>query len=96
MNEAHCSNCSDEKIILALKKAQSHIGKVIEMVEAGDYCIDVIQQINAVEGYLRSAKTKKLDEHLHTCFANGMAAKNEKRKNELIAEVLKVTSMSKN
>ncbi len=91
----HCESCSQEKIIIALKKAQSHLGKIIKMVEDGEYCIDVIQQMNAVEGYLHSAKSKKLDEHLHTCFAKGMEMKNERKKEELIAEVLQVMSMAK-
>ena len=35
-----------------LKKANSHLAKVIEMTEKGDYCIDINQQNLAVIGFV--------------------------------------------
>ncbi|MDD3647540.1 MAG: metal-sensing transcriptional repressor [Candidatus Dojkabacteria bacterium] len=82
------------KVVLSLKKARSHIDKIITMVENGEYCIDVLQQLNAVIGYLRSAKNEKLSEHLNTCFAKGMSSKSVKIKNKLIEEVIQVTKVA--
>lgn len=86
---------SKEEILLSLKKAQSHIGKIIQMVENDEYCIDIIQQLNAVDGYIDSARSKKLAEHLHTCFAEGMSSADSDRKEELIEELVRVLKMSK-
>ena len=93
-NPSHSPETQKE-IVLSLKKAQSHIGKIIKMVEADEYCIDVIQQLNAVDGYIDSARNKKLVEHMHTCFADGMASKSPKRKNELVDELVRVLKMAK-
>ncbi|MBU0976327.1 MAG: metal-sensitive transcriptional regulator [Patescibacteria group bacterium] len=82
------------KVLLSLKKARSHIDKVITMVESHEYCIDVLQQLNAVIGYLRSAKGEKLTDHLNTCFAEGMSSKSSRVKNRLIAEVIQVTKVA--
>jgi DNA-binding FrmR family transcriptional regulator len=82
-------------ILLSLKKARSHIDSIITMVEDGAYCIDIIQQMNAVMGYLNSARIKKLQEHLRTCFASGMAAKSEKKKQKLILELTKALNICK-
>ncbi|OGI29085.1 MAG: hypothetical protein A2288_02135 [Candidatus Moranbacteria bacterium RIFOXYA12_FULL_44_15] len=82
-------------IIVALKKAQSHLGKVIDMVEEKEYCVDILQQNLAVMGLLKSANNKLLARHLNSCFANAMKGTNEKRKREMIGEILQINKMSK-
>lgn len=86
---------NDDKVLISLKKAQSHITKIIEMIESGDYCIDVIQQLNAILGYVNSAKSEKLRNHLETCFLDGMNKNTDAKKKELIEEVMKVIKISK-
>lgn len=80
-----------EKILIGLKKADSHVRRIIEMVENNDYCIDVIQQLLAVQGLLRSAQSQTLESHLKTCFKRGMEGKNKAKKEKLVAEILQLT-----
>lgn len=82
-----------QKSVLNFKKAQSHIGKIVQMIEADNYCIDIMQQNLAVIGLLRSAHQMLLENHLKTCFQKAMGTKNEKRKKEMIREILKVTKL---
>jgi CsoR family transcriptional regulator, copper-sensing transcriptional repressor len=79
-----------EKAIVNFKKAQSHLAKVIKMAESGDYCIDIMQQNLAVIGLLRSAHELTMANHLETCFKSAMESANEKKKQEMIEEILKV------
>lgn len=79
---------------IALKKAQTHIGKILTMIEQDEYCIDVVEQILAVNGLLRSASEKVLKNHMRTCFTEGMNAKNPEYKEKLIQEVLNVVNFS--
>ena len=79
--------------IINLKKAQSHIGTVIKMVEDDEYCVDIMQQVLAVIGLLRSSHEKLMKNHLNTCFRKAMESKNERKKKEMIEEILKVTSL---
>jgi CsoR family transcriptional regulator, copper-sensing transcriptional repressor len=85
---------ADPKILVALKKARSHIDKIISMEEEQKYCIDIIQQLNAVVGYLNSAKNQKLKNHLRSCFLQGMQKKSEEEKEGLIDEVIRATKIS--
>jgi DNA-binding FrmR family transcriptional regulator len=80
---------------IALKKAQTHISNIIKMVENDEYCIDVMTQISAADGLLKSASEKILKNHMRTCFAEGMKNTNKKVKERMIKEVLNVVSLGK-
>jgi len=86
-------NHKKQKTLINFKKAQSLISKIIEMVETNEYCIDIMQQNLAVIGLLKSAHQMLMENHLNTCFKTAMATKNEKRKQEMIQEILKVTKL---
>lgn len=82
------------KIITNFRKAESSIRKIIEMLEGGEYCIDVMQQNLAVIGLLRSAHRQLMEQHLHTCFKSAMESKNTDKRKKVAEEILKVTQMS--
>lgn len=84
----------DKEILTALKKANSHLGNVIKMVEDNHYCVDILQQNLAVLGLLKSANDKILKRHLNSCFARVMEGTNEKKKREMIEEILKINRLS--
>ena len=82
-----------EKTLINFKKAQSHLGNIIQMVDNKEYCINIMQQNLAVIGLLKSAHQMLMENHLHTCFKNAMATNNESRKQEMIEEILTVTKL---
>lgn len=88
------SQQSKQQIQIALKKAESNIRKVQKMLDEDKYCIDIVQQILAVQGLLKSSTEKILTGHLHTCFAEGMAAEDHDKKEKLIQELMKVMKMN--
>lgn len=85
----------DKQILIALKKARSHLGKVIKMVEEGRYCIDILQQNLAVIGLLESASHKILARHLNSCFITAMKGTNERKKKQMIDEILRINKLAK-
>jgi len=82
-----------KKALISFKKAHSLLGKIIDMTENDVYCIDVMQQNLAVIGLLRSAHEMLMENHLNSCFKNAMASKNEKQKQKMTQEILKVTKL---
>ncbi|MEK7482392.1 MAG: metal-sensing transcriptional repressor [Patescibacteria group bacterium] len=82
-----------EKVLINFKKAHGVIVKIIKMIEADQYCIDVMQQNLAAIGLLKSAHQKLMENHLNTCFKRAMETRNEKRKQEMIQEILRVTNL---
>jgi len=82
-----------QKTLINFKKAQSLIAKIIKMIENDEYCINIMQQNLAALGLLKSAHQMLMEGHLNSCFKKAMATRNEKRKQEMIQEILKVTKL---
>ena len=82
-----------DKVLINFKKAQSLISKIIDMTEKNEYCIDIMQQNLAVMGLLESAHRMLTEVYLSTCFKTAMSAKNEKKKQQMIEEILKVNRL---
>lgn len=74
------------------RQAAGILVKVNKMIEDDAYCPDVIQQVGAVTGLLKSVEKELLVGHLHHCLEHRM--KNDKTKT--IAELLKIYGLSKN
>ena len=83
-----------KKLLVNYRKAQSLLGKIIEMLEQDAYCIDIMQQNLAAMGLLKSANEQLLERHLQSCFRSVMESGNEKKKQEMIGEILTVTKLN--
>ncbi|MER9221512.1 metal-sensing transcriptional repressor [Mesorhizobium sp. M0644] len=55
-------------IIKRLKRADGHLRGVIEMIETGRRCIDIAQQLHAVEKAICQAKKTLIQDHLNHCL----------------------------
>ncbi|HBI17577.1 MAG: hypothetical protein UR60_C0028G0026 [Candidatus Moranbacteria bacterium GW2011_GWF2_34_56] len=82
-----------EKALINFKKANSLMARIIKMVEEDRYCIDIMQQNLAAVGLLRSAHQMLMENHLNTCFKHAMDTTNEKKKQEMTQEILKLTKL---
>lgn len=87
-------NAQKQKTVINFKKARSLLGKMIEMVEKDEYCIDIMQQNLAVMGMLRSANEMLTEGHLNDCFKKVAEAGGGKRMQEMIDEILQVAKLS--
>ncbi len=83
---------TQERILHRMQIAQGHLKKVLNMVENGEYCIDVIHQSQAVQAALKEADSLVLENHLKTCASD--AIKKGKGK-EAVAEIMNVFNKSK-
>jgi len=84
---------SKKNSITALKKARASTNHILKMIDEDSYCIDILQQILAVNGLLKSASAKILENHLNTCFIEGMGSSSKKIKENLVKEVLDVIKL---
>lgn len=80
---------SKERIEHRYKISLGHLKKVIDMVESGAYCIDVILQSQAVQKALRATDEVMLENHLKTCTANMIKKGNSDKAVEEVMKVLK-------
>jgi len=70
------------------KKAVGQLNKVLQMIEDDAYCMDLLQQIRAVEGLLNSLSANILESHLHTCGARAFSSDDEKQHKKIIDELI--------
>lgn len=73
-----------KEILTTMKKAQGISNKVTEMIEKDQYCPEIIQQIDATIGLLKSARRTLLVDHLHDCLIDRLAQNKDKTIDELV------------
>ena len=69
---------SHPAIIKRLKRASGHLSKVISMIEEGEPCTEVAQQLHAVVKALENAKGTYVQDHIEHCIDGGMGAGKDK------------------
>jgi DNA-binding FrmR family transcriptional regulator len=65
---------SHSEVVKRLKRAEGHLRRVIVMVEEGRSCLDLAQQLHAVEKAIGGAKKTLIHDHVDHCLdaaANG-------------------------
>lgn len=82
-----------QNILINLKKSKTLIERIIKMREKDEYCVDIMQQVLATMGLLRSTHQKLMEDHLKTCFKSAFETNDEEEKKEKIEEILTVTRL---
>ena len=54
--------------IRRLRRAEGHLRGVIAMIESGKPCLDIAQQLHAVEKAIAQAKRTLIQDHLDHCL----------------------------
>lgn len=65
------------EIIKRLKRATGHLNGVITMLESGRTCLDIAQQLQAVEKAVSNAKKTLIHDHLDHCLDHAVKANGE-------------------
>ena len=58
-----------------LKRASGHLQTVMSMLETEKECVDVVQQLHAVERAIRAAKETLIHDHIEHCLEHAVRAK---------------------
>jgi uncharacterized protein len=61
---------SHPEILKRLSRASGHLKSVMEMIEQGRPCLDIAQQLHAVEKALATAKQTLIHDHIDHCLSN--------------------------
>jgi DNA-binding FrmR family transcriptional regulator len=54
-----------------LKRAEGHLRSVIAMIEDGKPCVELAQQLHAVEAAIAKAKKELIHDHIEHCLEDG-------------------------
>jgi uncharacterized protein len=56
------------EIITRLKRANGHLRMIVKMIEDGRPCVELAQQLQAVENAIDNAKKTLIHDHIHDCL----------------------------
>ena len=85
---------ANENTLRRLKTIGGHLGGIVRMVEQGEYCIDVIRQIQAVEAALNKVSAQILENHLNSCVITAIQGNDKKERERVLNEITEVFEMA--
>ena len=74
-----------------MRRAEGHLRSVIEMIEAARPCLDIAQQLHAVEKAISQAKKTLIQDHLNHCLEDvvGPLAREQRRSIDEFKDITK-------
>ena len=81
---------SHPDIIKRLKRSEGHIKSVIKVLEENRNCLDVAQQLHAIEKAISSAKKVLIHDHIDHCLDNALHD-NTMNSNETLKEFKEIS-----
>jgi len=79
-----------DAIVRRLKSIEGHVRGIQRMVDEGDYCIDIVNQIVAVQRALKKVSGLVLDQHLHSCVTSVVSGSDAQARERVLHELLEV------
>jgi len=79
-----------KKIVNRLRSIKGHVQGVEKMVEEDAYCIDIVNQIQAIQSALQKVSGLVLDRHLHTCVTTAIRGDDPDERERVIGEIMGV------
>ena len=73
-----------------LERIEGQVRAVGRMIDEGEYCIDIITQIQAARSALQSVSKIVLEKHLKHCVADALDQQNEADIDQKLEEIMTV------
>ena len=77
-------------ILNRLKSVEGHLRGVLKMVEEDAYCMDVIKQLQAVQGAIGRVNALLLQDHLQSCVTTAIRGDVPCERERVIGELLRL------
>jgi DNA-binding FrmR family transcriptional regulator len=73
-----------------LRRANGHLERIIEMLAEGRSCMELAQQLQAVERAVNSAKKTLIHDHLDRCLQESVGGRKNHQSRALVGEFREV------
>ena len=77
-------------LITRLNRIEGQVRGVKYMVEEERYCVDILNQVSAIQAALNGFSKVILSNHIHTCVAEDIRAGNDEVIDELCETIKKI------
>jgi DNA-binding FrmR family transcriptional regulator len=81
-------------VLRRFKSIAGHLKGVEKMVEEDAYCIDIINQIQAIQAALNKVNVQILDDHLRGCLATAVRGDDADERERMLSEIAAVFEKS--
>jgi DNA-binding FrmR family transcriptional regulator len=75
-------------IVNRLKRIEGQVRGVAQMVEEGRYCIDVLNQVQAIKSALARAESEILKDHAACCVSEAIASGDAEQQRAKFGELI--------
>lgn len=79
------------EVLSRLSSIEGHLKGIRRMVEADEYCVDILKQTHAVQRAIQKLEALILKSHLATCVPEGMR---NGRADEVVQELLELYELA--
>ena len=79
------------KIVRRLRRADGHLQTIIGMIEGGRPCLELAQQLQAIENAIDNAKKALIHDHIDHCLGLSVRAHDAKGKAAALREFRIIT-----
>ena len=76
------------KQLASLKKIEGQIRGIVNMINDGKYCVDILNQVKAAKSASVTVESKILKKHIESCVKSSL--KNKKTLDSKVNELLKL------
>ncbi len=80
----HRSPEEQKLLIQRLNRISGQVGGLARMVEKDAYCVDILNQVSAVQAALTAFSRQLLGQHIRTCVAQDMRQGKPEKTEELV------------
>ena len=77
----------NEETTKRLKNVEGHLHGIVRMMDEGAYCIDVIEQIQAVQAALNKISAGILENHLNSCVTSAIRGEDPDEREKVLREI---------
>ena len=75
---------SHPEIVKRLKRVQGHLRSVVDMIEDGRPCLEIAQQLHAVEKAVGQAKKTLVHDHIDHCLDHAVGTNHRKGRGSVV------------
>ena len=88
-------NPEKQKLIARLKKAEGQVRGVSKMIQEDRYCIDILQQTQALRSAISRIEDAILKDHAATCVEDAIRAGDQREQRKKFGELVDLMSKVK-
>ncbi len=81
--------------LVSLKRIEGQVRGIQGMIEKGEYCVDILNQIHAVISALARVEDKILERHFEGCVTKAVNGKSAADKQRKLKEILELIHQSR-